>query len=233
MTLMHCRLASLVFYHQQLERSLGPVGLGDENSQTRRVVEAVVAAQVPVHVNDEFPSLSRVPHDVALERVKRLSQLLPVRDDCRLYIFHTSFVDWLTRDKRTVDKYGFIVDRSAAHRRLASACSVPLMRLLNEEAECFESVAHALAALQPLVIAPSCTIDDVQQSPAAFDEYALRWTVTHLVKAGELECDISLALLHSLRFLLKRAPQINTLIADAALLLPKTAFFYRTLVLAH
>lgn len=54
------------------------------------------------------------------------------------------------------------------------------------------------------------------------NEYALRWSVTPLVEAGDLK-DISLALLRTVQFHMKRVPQIDTVIADAAMFLPETA----------
>lgn len=74
-------------YEEQLERVLGPAGLGDENRQTRRVAEAINLLQVPVHAHDEVPdeapSLSGIPHDTVLKLVYRISLLFPVGDDDR------------------------------------------------------------------------------------------------------------------------------------------------------
>lgn len=120
-------------YQQNLERALGSeVGLGDENSPTRRFVEAIVAAPVPVSATGELPRLSGLPREEIHKCVRRLPHLeFFTSGDRQCVKFHVLFVDWLTRERGPDDRPEFIVDRRAAHHRLASACAVPLIRLLN------------------------------------------------------------------------------------------------------
>lgn len=156
-------------YNKELEKAVGPECLGDSNSETRCVVEAIVAAQVSaVHMHEELPGLSGVSHDAAVKVVNKLSRLLSVRGN-RVCVFHKSVSAWLTRDDgfdRSLDGSKFVVNRCAAHRRLALACGVPLMRLLSHEAERFSSDAHAVAALAQLIKTCGCTNHNSRHPPA-------------------------------------------------------------------
>ena len=88
-----------------------------------RVLQAVLTAAKPLHIKEELPVLSGVPR--SREILERLSQLFPVHDDKRLYIFHKSIADWLTGaapfDDRD-DESDYFVDRSDGHRMMADAC---------------------------------------------------------------------------------------------------------------
>ncbi|KAJ8603222.1 hypothetical protein CTAYLR_003848 [Chrysophaeum taylorii] len=214
-------------YENELRRVLGEDGLGDANSETRRVVEAIVTAQAPLHVADDLPGLSGVGKGEAVEIVRSLSQFFPVTDDDRISFYHKSFVDWLISDgyNRTFDNDKFKVDTTTAHRRLAAACATSLVPLLSEQANRFESDMHAIYAIRLTGI-----VDEGQQLASGPRGYALRWIVIHLLKAG-LE-DAGLALLCSLGFVFERAAELHTLISDAALL-PRASLVRDAFVLAQ
>lgn len=80
------------------------------------------------------PGLSGISQDFAFKDASKLSRRLLVLEN--VYIFHESFVAWLTVDDgfdRSLDGSLFFVDCRAVHRRLAAACGVRLIGLLGEK----------------------------------------------------------------------------------------------------
>ncbi|KAJ8603435.1 hypothetical protein CTAYLR_003965 [Chrysophaeum taylorii] len=206
----------------------GEDGLGEANSKTRRVVEAIITAQAPLHVADDLPTLSGVGKREAVEIVRSLSQFFPVTDTNRISFYHKSFVDWLIGDgcDRTFDNSKFKVDATTAHRRLAATCATSLVPFLSERAgRFFESDMYAIDALRRTGF-----VDEGQQLATAPLGYALRWIVIHLFRAGL--ADAALATLCSLRFIFERAAEIETLISDAELL-PRASLVLDAFVLAQ
>ena len=81
-----------------LVTNLPPSGVARE-TVLELVVGTILAALRPLHWRDELPQLSEVSVD-DVERIlmeTELSQLFIVRGDDRVYVFHKSIVDWLTR----------------------------------------------------------------------------------------------------------------------------------------
>lgn len=100
-----------------------------------------------------------------VQAISRLSQLLPIRDDDRVYICYKAFADWPPGDKRSFHKSQLIVNRCTALRRLASACGVPLMRLLSEDADSPETDTP-INAFWRLVEVRDCIVHNAQYSLA-------------------------------------------------------------------
>ena len=62
--------------------------------------------------------------------MNNFSQLFPVHDDDRIYVFHKSIVDWFTGEPPFDDRRDiimndavedYVIDRAACHRRIARA----------------------------------------------------------------------------------------------------------------
>ena len=88
-------------YKKQMKKILVdrlPEGISRE-AVLERVIGTIIAALRPLHWRDELPQLS----GVSVEDVEQilmeteLSQLFVVHNDERVYVFHKSIVDWLTR----------------------------------------------------------------------------------------------------------------------------------------
>lgn len=168
-----------------------------------QVVEPIVVAAAPLHVQDELPILSRCEtgHFAAVRH--QISLLFPVSRDGRIRVVHKSIVDWLTRappyEDRPVSNYA--INRRAAHRRLAQSCAVRLLRILTEHLA-NESDKAAACKLNKLLLQPAEGVEALLPAPL---EYARQWACLHLLEMGETEAqDTAVALLFSLGYLSMR-----------------------------
>ena len=128
------------FYGVQFKRLLGEEyeSIGT-NAPMWRIVEAVMAAREPLHVE----ALDCLVRCTAFERksaVAKLSMLFPVRDH-RLHVFHKSVKDWLVNSERKEDLC--YVGVQGVHKTLGKRCHEVLREALeNDEAN--EASTYAL-----------------------------------------------------------------------------------------
>ena len=105
-----------------------------------RVVEAVMAAREPLHVE----ALDDLVECSAFERksaVATLSMLFPVRDH-RLHVFHKSVKDWLVNPERKEEMCYVGVQR--VHETLGKRCHEVLREALGNDKEASEASTYAL-----------------------------------------------------------------------------------------
>ena len=128
------------FYDVQFNRLLGAnyecIG---NHSPMWRVVEAVMAAREPLHVE----ALDDLVECSAFERksaVATLSMLFPVRDH-RLHVFHKSVKDWLVNPERKEEMCYVGVQR--VHETLGKRCHEILQEALGNN-EASEASVYAL-----------------------------------------------------------------------------------------
>ena len=198
-------------WYEEAFRRVLPSGLPKEYD-ARCVLEAIVAAPVPLHGKNELPSLSGVKGPRCKKLLDTLSNLFPVRDEGRVHVFHKSCTDWLTgappfEERKDEDDPPYLLSVEAAHDRLASACIVVLHgreRLNGSELELEGGDAEA------------------EDEPArARFAYALRWAAHHLAEAGRTdECATLITNLFFIEAKLKET-QLVELLSDYRLLLGK------------
>ena len=133
------------FYDIQFKRILGEnyESIGAK-TPTWRIIEAVMAAREPLHVE----ALDYLVSCTAFERksaVANLSLLFPVRDH-RLHVFHKSVKDWLVSDERR--ELTCVVKLNGVHRQMGKRCKEVLEKAQNmdevEAEDMYEASVYSL-----------------------------------------------------------------------------------------
>ena len=133
------------FYDIQFKRILGEnyESIGAK-TPTWRIIEAVMAAREPLHVE----ALDYLVSCTAFERksaVANLSLLFPVRDH-RLHVFHKSVKDWLVAEER--QELTCVVKLNGVHRQMGKRCKEVLEKARNmdevEAEDMYEASVYSL-----------------------------------------------------------------------------------------